>query len=92
MLDFYRSRFFFFGQSDQTKRKYRQTKWNTICQPKDQGGLGIEDLDIKNKCLISKWLYKMLHEDGVCQELLHNKYLNNKTLSQVEVNSNDSSF
>jgi hypothetical protein len=51
---------------------------------KDQGGLGIEVLDIKNKCLIN--------EGGVWPELLHNNYLNNKTLSQVEVNSNDSPF
>jgi hypothetical protein len=35
-LDFYRSRFFW--QSDQSKRKYRLTKWNIICRPKDQGG------------------------------------------------------
>jgi hypothetical protein len=48
-LDFFRSRFFW--QSDQTKKKYRLTRWNIICRPKDQGGLGIEVLDIKNKCL-----------------------------------------
>ena len=43
-LDFFRSRFFW--QSDQNKRKYRLTKWNIICRPKDQGGLGIELLEI----------------------------------------------
>jgi hypothetical protein len=32
-LDFYRSRFFW--QSDQTKKKYRLSKWNMICRPKD---------------------------------------------------------
>jgi hypothetical protein len=37
-LDFYRSRFFW--QNDQLKRKYRLTKWNIICRPKEQGGLG----------------------------------------------------
>ena len=57
------------------KKKYRLTKWNIICRPKDQGGLGIEVFDIKNKCLISKWLFKLLHEEGVWQELLTNKYL-----------------
>jgi hypothetical protein len=62
-LDFYCSRFFW--QSDEHKRKYRLTKWNIICRPKDQGGLGIEVLDIKNKCLLSKWLFKILHEEGV---------------------------
>jgi hypothetical protein len=89
-LDFYRSRFFW--QSDENKRKYRLTKWNIICRPKDQGGLGIEVLDIKNKCLLSKWLFKLLNEDGVWQELLHNKYLSQKTLSEVQARPTDSPF
>jgi hypothetical protein len=62
-LDFFRSRFFW--DSDGLKKKYRLTKWNIICRPKDQGGLGIEVLEIKNKCLLTKWLYKILHGDGV---------------------------
>ena len=89
-LDFYRSRFFW--QSDQYKKKYRLTKWNIICRPKDQGGLGIELLDIKNKCLLSKWLFKIIHEVGVWQELLSNKYIGNKTLSQICVKPTDSPF
>jgi hypothetical protein len=57
------------------------TKWSVICRPKDQGGLGVEALDLKNKCLLSKWLFKLLNEEGMWQELLQNKYLNDKTLS-----------
>jgi hypothetical protein len=82
ILDFCRSRFFW--QSDGQKKKYRLTKWNIVCRPKDQGGLGIEVLDIKNRCLLSKWLFKLLSEEGVWQELLSNKYLRSKTLSQVQ--------
>jgi hypothetical protein len=59
-LDFYRSRFFW--QSDGQNKKYRLTKWNIVCRPKDQGGLGIEVLDIKNRYLISKWLFKLLYD------------------------------
>ena len=51
-LDFFRSRFFW--QSNDTKKKYRLTKWNIVCRPKDQGGLGIEVLELKNQCLLSK--------------------------------------
>ena len=89
-LDYYRSRFFW--QSDQHKKKYRLTKWNLVCRPKDQGGLGISVLQIQNRCLLSKWLYKMLNEEGVWKELLVNKYLGNKTLSQVQVKPLDSPF
>ena len=89
-LDFYRSRFFW--QSDQHKRKYRLTKWNIICRPKDQGGLGVEGLDIKNKCLLSKCLFKLLNEEGMWQELIHNKYHTDQTLSQVTAKPTDSQF
>jgi hypothetical protein len=73
-------------------QKYRLTKWNIICRPKDQGGLGVEVLEIKNWCLLSKWLFKLLSEEGVLQELLYNKYLKNKTLSQVTTKPTDSPF
>jgi hypothetical protein len=89
-LDFYRSRFFW--QSDEDKRKYRLTRWNIICRPKDQGGLGIEVLELKNKCLLSKWLFKLLNEEGMWQELLHNKYLSQKTLAEVQAKPTDSPF
>ena len=89
-LDFFRSRFFW--QRDEHKRKYRLTKWNIICRPKEQGGLGVEVLELKNKCLLSKWLYKILHGEGVWHELIHNKYLHSKTLSQVQMQPSDSPF
>jgi hypothetical protein len=89
-LDYYRSKFFW--QSDEYKKKYRLSKWNMLCRPKDQGGLGIEVLELKNKCLLSKWLFKLLSEEGMWQQLLSNKYLRNKTLSQVEVKPTDSPF
>jgi hypothetical protein len=42
--------------------------------------LGIQNLEVQNKCLLSKWLFKLLTEDGMWQELLRNKYIKNKTL------------
>jgi hypothetical protein len=63
-----------------------------FCRPKDQGGLGIEVLDIKSRCLLCKWLYKLLSEEGVWQELLTNKHLNGKMLSQVQAKPTDSPF
>ena len=80
-LDYYRSRFFWQGDSE--KKKYRLARWNVVCRPKDQGGLGIHDLEIKNKALLGKWLYKLLTEDGVWQTLLRRKYIGSKALSQL---------
>jgi hypothetical protein len=46
-IDYYKS--IFYWQSDQQKKKYRLVRWNIICQPKDQGGLGIQNIDIQKK-------------------------------------------
>jgi hypothetical protein len=51
-LDYFRSRFFW--QGDGHKRKYGLTKWNIMCTPRDQGGLGILDLEVQNRNLLSK--------------------------------------
>ena len=81
-LNFYRSRFFW--QGDGHKRKYRLSKWDILCRPKEQGGLGIMDLKVRNKFFLSKWLFKLTNEDGIWQQILRNKYLKSKTLTQVE--------
>jgi hypothetical protein len=67
-LDFFRSRFFWQGDSE--KKKYRLAKWSVVCRPKDQGGLGIQDLEVKNMTLLGKWLFRLLIEDRVWQTIL----------------------
>ena len=78
---------------DEVKTKCRLTRWDIICRPKDQGGLGIENLEVKNICLLSKWLYKLSVEtDATSAQILCNKYLHSKTLSQVIVRPTDLPF
>ena len=89
-LDYFRSRFF--RQGDSEKRKYRLAKWSVLCRPKDHGWLGIQDLQIKNRALLSKWLSKLLTEEGIWQTLLKRKYICSKTLSQVLWKPGDSHF
>jgi hypothetical protein len=54
--------------------------------------MGIIDLDIQNKCLLSKSVIKLLNEDGLWQQILRKKYLKGKTLSQVVKKAGDSHF
>ena len=89
-IDCFRS--WFYWQNDQHKRKYRLVKWEILCQPKDQGGLGIQNLEVQNKCLLSKWLYKLLNEDGLWQQFLRNKYIKSKTLGSCVKKASDSHF
>jgi hypothetical protein len=89
-LDCYRSKFFWEGEGH--KKKYRPTKWSIVCTHKDLGGLGILDLDLQNKCLLSKWLFRLINEVGVWQTILRNKYLKNRTITQVQHQPGDSHF
>jgi hypothetical protein len=65
---------------------------SSACQPKDQGGLGIHNLGIKNTTLLSKWLFKLLTSYGTWQQILQNKYLWSKPLSQLEWKAGDLHF
>lgn len=33
----------------------------SFVHPKDQGGMGILNLELQNKCFLSKWLYKLFN-------------------------------
>lgn len=89
-LDYYRSRFFW--QCDEHKKKYRLAKWSILCKPRCMGGLGILDLEVHNKFLLSKWLFKLFNEDGLWQNMLRKKYVKDKCLSQKEKCPEDSHF
>jgi hypothetical protein len=89
-LDFYRSRFFW--QGDKHKKKYRLAKWGIICQLKDQGGLGTVNLKLQNKCLLSKWLFNLINTAGAWQQLIKNKNMGLKTITQVTRNPGDFQF
>jgi hypothetical protein len=89
-LNYYHSRFFWQGDSE--KKKYRLVKWSVVCRPKDQGGLGVHDLQVRNTALLGKWLFKLLNKDGIWQTLLKRKYVGSKALSRVIWKPGDSHF
>jgi hypothetical protein len=74
---------FFWQNDNQKKKKYRLTKWDIICQPKDQGGLGVLNIEVQNKCLLSKLLFKLVNKEGLWQQILRKKYLTNQTIGKV---------
>jgi hypothetical protein len=74
------------------RKRYRLAKWSVVCSPKDQGGLGIQDLEVKNTALLGKWLFRLLTEDGIWQTILNRKYVGSKALSQILWKPGDSHF
>jgi hypothetical protein len=63
-----------------------------MCQPRDQGGLDIQNLEIQKYCLLSKWLFKLINEEGLWQTILRNKYLTRQTIGKVDRKPGDSHF
>jgi hypothetical protein len=50
-------------------------KWDDICKPKKEGGLGIRDLRLVNVSLLAKWRWKLLsHEKEVWKDVVLAKY------------------
>lgn len=65
------------------QKKYHLTKWRIHCLPKDQGAPGVTNLHLKNICLLSKWFFQLLNEDGVWQRLSRHKYFDHQPLTQI---------
>lgn len=51
-------------------------KWETICLPKEVGGLGMINTKVMYWCLIAKWAWKLLQGQGGPRiQIFHNKYV-----------------
>ena len=46
-------------------RKIHWIDWNLTCNLKDNGGLGIVDIGIKNRALLNKWIWRYGKEPNV---------------------------
>lgn len=47
------------------QKKYHLVAWKKVCQLKEQGGLGILDLDGMNEALLGKWIWKLFNSPGL---------------------------
>jgi hypothetical protein len=65
-------------------------KWEIICKSKKKGGLGIKDLRKLNISLMCKWRWRLETEEGLWQDIVKYKYLNNKSIHEVGHRINDS--
>ena len=60
---------------EQRREKIHLVKWQTTLLSKKTGGLGIKNLRVQNKSLLSKWLWRFLVEDQASwRRAILNKY------------------
>ncbi|XP_028230401.1 leucine-rich repeat receptor-like kinase protein THICK TASSEL DWARF1 [Glycine soja] len=67
-------RSFLWGEGSE-QRKIAWVKWETICLPKQKGGLGIKDIRTFNKALLGKWRWDLFHQSKeLWARILASKY------------------
>ena len=89
-MDFFRKRLVW--QEEKDKKKYHLVQWDTICQPKEQGCLGVIDLFTMNVCLLCEWLWKIENEEGLWHQMIRAKYLHSPNLAHVKLRAFHSHF
>ncbi|KAK5834312.1 hypothetical protein PVK06_018189 [Gossypium arboreum] len=55
---------FLWGNTD-GKRKMARIKWDIVCKPKVKGGVGVANVEVKNKALLTKWSWRFVTEKEV---------------------------
>ena len=47
------------------ERKIHLINWEVVCTQKENGGLGIWKIDLLNKALLSKWIWRFAFEEDI---------------------------
>jgi hypothetical protein len=65
-LDIQRRRLLWQGGISQ--KKFHLVDWVSVCSPKNQGGLGVLNLEFMNDSLLTKWLWNIENSNGLWQK------------------------
>ncbi|GAU42698.1 hypothetical protein TSUD_43080 [Trifolium subterraneum] len=66
-------KFLWSGLSNSTRISW--VKWDDVCKPKKDGGLGVRDLRLTNTSLLAKWRWKLLQpESELWKDIVVAKY------------------
>lgn len=56
-------------------KKISWVRWKSVCQQKENGGIGIKDVRVMNVSLLAKWRWRLLDgENALWKDVLEEKY------------------
>lgn len=77
LLEFRRIQSNFLWRGCENKRTIHWVKWLDVCKPLNQGGLGIQDVEVLKISLLNKWKWRLLRDhDVMCNKILRSRYMN----------------
>jgi len=66
----------FLWTGNSCRSKAALVAWKTVCLPKNEGGLGLLDIQVSNNCFIAKHLWNIhLKQDSIWIKWIHHFYL-----------------
>ena len=79
------------GVSEQNKIAW--IRWETVCLPKEDGGLGVKDISSFNLSLLGKWKWKLFQNQGeLWVRVIESKYGGWRNLSEARSANNESTW
>ncbi|XP_058784295.1 uncharacterized protein LOC131659071 [Vicia villosa] len=65
----------FLWNGSEDKRTIHWVRWDTVCKERDEGGLGVKNVEVVNLALLSKWKWRILtDEEAVWRGILISRY------------------
>lgn len=78
---------FWYG-SDLDRKVVHWRRWEFVCKPKWDGGLGFHDFSLFNKALLAKQGWRIIHEqESLIAQVLWYKYFWNTNFLSIELSN-----